>query len=129
VVARVVGLETVAELAGEDGDRAVSVSATLRAVLDDGRRVTLLDDRGWTQSGAASGMEEQEATETARVVVGPDEPFEGHTQESMASDHWGALAARLGDDGVSVDADELSRLPHEVVLGPTLQARLRRRDT
>jgi hypothetical protein len=32
---------------------------------------------------------------TARTVVGPDEPFGGHTYRSMAAGHWVTLAATL----------------------------------
>jgi hypothetical protein len=112
----------------------MSVAARHEAVLDDGRRVILLDDRGWTSGLRGAGVEEdtdawrfateREISETARVVVGPDEPFGGRTQADMERDHWRALADKLGADGVVVDADELRKLPHDVVLGERLCARL-----
>jgi hypothetical protein len=131
---RVVRIETVADI-GEDAEpRTISVSARHEAVLDDGRRLSLLDGRGWAASlrGAGaddvadiwSGTSEREIAETARTVVGPDEPFGGHTQESMETSHWQTLAETLGAQGVVVDPGELRLLPHDVVLSERLRARL-----
>ena len=115
------------------GARSLSVSARLEAVLEDGRRVTLLDDRGWTESLGGAGqdgpdiwadMSVAEIEETARTVVGPDEPFGGHTQEHMERTHWDHLAGVLRAQGVPVDGERLRALPHEVVLGRRLLARL-----
>ena len=130
----VVRLVTIADVR-EDGDaRSISVSARHEAVLEDGSRLLLLDDRGWTESLRGSGANEiddlwavtseRDVVETARVVVGPDEPFGGRTQDDMEADHWNALAARLREHGVAVDAGELSQLPHDVVLSDRLRARL-----
>ncbi|MET9853887.1 hypothetical protein ABZY57_13160 [Streptomyces sp. NPDC006450] len=110
---------------GATSARQLSVSARLEAVLADGRSVVLLDDRGWSSSGPAdiralSSAEDIE--ETARTVVGPDEPFDGMTQEQMAAGHWGYLADVLGQQGVDVPAHELRRLPHDVVLSERLRA-------
>ncbi|MCX5408842.1 hypothetical protein OHA37_33940 [Streptomyces sp. NBC_00335] len=105
--------------------RQLSVSARLEAVLADGRSVVLLDDRGWSTSGP-SGMAELTSTEdieeTARSVVGPDEPFDGMTREEMAAGHWGYLAGILRQHGVDVPAHDLERLPHDVVLSERLRA-------
>ena len=107
--------------------RRVSLSARHEAVLADGRRVLLLDDRGWSESGppniwALTSVED--VARTARVVVGPDEPFGGHSHEDMASGHWAQLAATLRQQGIDADARELRRLPHDVVLSPRLLARV-----
>jgi len=88
-------LVTFVDLADGVGDtRQTAFSAQHEAVLLDGRRVLLLDDRGWTwssliavQAGASdhdSTREEQpdiwattsveDIEQTARMVVGPDEP-------------------------------------------------------
>ncbi|MFI5763449.1 hypothetical protein ACIA8F_21230 [Streptomyces sp. NPDC051563] len=56
------------------------------------------------------------------MVVGPDEPFDGMTQEQMAAGHWGHLAGVLGERGADVSAQELARLPHDVVLSDRLRA-------
>lgn len=110
---------------GATSARQLSVSARLEAVLADGRSVVLLDDRGWSSSGPTDilGLNQaQDIEETARTVVGPDEPFDGMTHEQMAAGHWGYLAGVLGQYGVDVPAHELERLPHDVVLSERLRA-------
>ncbi|BCJ33722.1 hypothetical protein Athai_12250 [Actinocatenispora thailandica] len=125
----VVRLRTVVDVdAAGSSHRNLSATARHEAVLDDGRRVLLLDDRGWGASGppgiwAATSVADIE--DTARMVVGPDEPSAGHTATDMAADHWAHLAALLHRSGVTVDADRLARLPHDVVLSDRLRARLR----
>lgn len=109
--------------------RRMSVSARHEAVLGDGRHVLLLDDRGWGVSGppdiwAVTSVED--VVDTARVVVGPDEPFGGRSHEDMQADHWASLAGVLRRQGVPADAVELRRLPHDVVLSERLLARLGR---
>lgn len=135
-MARVVRLVTVADV-NEDADtRRISVSVRHEAVLDDGRRLLLLDDRGWSETLGGAGANEvadiwaltseQDIAETARVVVGPDEPFDRRSQDDMDTDHWNALAKDLRARGVVVDAGELKQLPHDVVLSEPLIARLSR---
>jgi hypothetical protein len=100
--------------------------------------VALLDDRGWTTSlgefavgddpeAATSGQGQpagsavwsvEAVQETARVVVGPDEPPAGRSLEDMESDHWAHLGGVLSQHGVVVDA--VRRLPHDVVLSRLL---------
>ena len=126
--------------------RQMSVSALHEAVLEDGRRVLLLDDRGWTSSAlrafwpaeggdGESGQDQldtwavtsvEDIEETARVVVGPDEPPEGYSQEEAEAAHWAYLADVLRQHGLVVDALELKRLPHDVVLSERLLARIGR---
>jgi hypothetical protein len=144
-------LVTFVDLADGVGDtRQTSFSARHEAVLFDGRRVLLLDDRGWTwsplitvQAGDASDRDstrEQQpdiwATtsvadieQTARMVVGPDEPFEGSSQEDAEQGHWAYLSDVLRQHGVVVDALDLRRLPHDVVLSERLLARVGRSAT
>ena len=96
----------------------------------------LLHDRGWRETLGGAGANEvadiwsltseEDIAETARMVVGPDEPFDGRSQDDMDSDHWNALAKNLRALGVDVDADELKQLPHDVVLSEPLLARLSR---
>jgi hypothetical protein len=124
--------------------RQMSVSARHEAVLADGRRLLLLADRGWSSSkviamreeggvlGGGSWQEDgpdiwamtsvEEIENTARVVVGPDEPFDERSQEDMEADHWAYLTGVLRQQGVIVDAAELKRLPHDVVLSQRLLA-------
>ena len=88
----------------------------------------LLDDRGWSISGPAEIWETttpDEIADTARVVVGPDEPFAGYSQEDMEASHWNALATVLRRQGINVEGPALRELPHDVVLGKQLLARLR----
>ena len=144
----VVRLLTFVQIADEDDDgpdaRRMSVSARHEAVLADGRRVVLLDDRGWSgqlgvfwfdePSRRKRGLVEptgiwayetvQEMERTARDVVGPDEPFESHTQADMEASHWESLARVLQREGVEVDAAELRGLPHDVELSDRVLARL-----
>jgi hypothetical protein len=107
--------------------RRISVSARHEAVLADGRRVLLLDDRGWSESGppdvwAMTSVED--IVDTARVVVGPDEPFGEHSYEDMEADHWDQLAGVLRQQGIPTNGTELRRLRHDVVLSERLRARI-----
>jgi len=104
----------------------MSVSARHEAVLVNGRRVLLLDDRGWSASGPPniwSVTSVEEIVDTARMVVGPDEPFGGRSHDDMAADHWAQLTEVLRQQGLVGDALELKRLPHDVVLSERLLAR------
>lgn len=124
----VLRLETFVDLDGDRFDpREMSVSARLDAVLADGRRMVLLDDRGWGGSGppdvwATTSVEE--FVFTARMVVGPDEPPPGRTHEEEAALHWAHLAGTLRQQGVGVEGPALAQLPHDVVLSDRLVARL-----
>ncbi|KUJ68243.1 hypothetical protein ACZ90_20160 [Streptomyces albus subsp. albus] len=105
--------------------RQISVSARLEAVLADGHSLVLLDDRGWSVSGPVdirARISAEDVERDIRMVVGPDEPFGGRTHEQMAADHWSSLASILRRQGVDVDAQELERLPHDVVLSERLRA-------
>jgi hypothetical protein len=131
---RVVRLVTLADVRDDVDVAGISVSARHGAVLEDGRRFLLLDDRGWTEELRGAGTNgiddlwaltlERDIVETARVVVGPDEPYGGRSQDDMETDHWNALAENLRAHGVVVDAGELRQLPHDVVLSDRLRARL-----
>src|SRR6266700_3164996 len=97
-MARLVRLVTLVDVGDEADFRRLSVSARHEALLDDGRRVLLLDDRGWIQTLGGSGADEvadiwavtseADVVATARVVVGPDEPFGERSQADMEIDHW-----------------------------------------
>ena len=143
-MAAVTRLVTLVDVNDEVADtRQMSVSARHEAALADGRRVLLLDDRGWTSSLRAFWPPEgadgesrrdqldtwavtsvEDIEETARVVVGPDEPAEGRSQADAEADHWAHLADVLRQQGVVVDALELKQLPHDVVLSERLLARI-----
>ena len=124
----VVRLVTFVDVNDEIADpRRISVSARQEAELDDGRRVLLLDDRGWSESGppdiwATTSVEDIEFT--AQTVVGPDEPFGDRTHPEMVADHWSSLAGTLEQQGVLAETSQLERLPHQVVLSERLLGRL-----
>src|SRR3954452_6036725 len=122
----------------------MSVTARHDAVLDDGRHIVLLDDRGWS---ASPGVYSTDGTppphdwgeappsvwtfetvaslqDTARVVVGPDEPADGRTHAEMEASPWDALASALHQDGVEVRAAELRDLTHHIELSERLLARV-----
>ncbi len=129
----VVRLETTADVQNGADPRDLSVSARTEAVLADGRRLLLLDGRGWTESLRGPEADEldvwaltteRDIAATARVVVGPDEPYGGRTQAEMTRSHWEFLAEQLGAQGVAGTGSELMLLPHDVVLGDHLRARL-----
>lgn len=62
----------------------------------------------------------EDIVDTARVVVGPDEPFGGRSHEDMEADHWAHLTEVLRQQGIVADALGLKRLPHDVVLSERL---------
>jgi hypothetical protein len=147
-VAAVVRLVTVVDLddANDPGPdaRSYSVSARLDAQLDDGRRVVLLDDRGWSATSRIAWDHEpseeerrqarnlkawerqtvEEMERTARFVVGPDEPLPGWTHAEEAAAHWAELARRLQQQGIEIDGAELGALPHDVELSDRVLARI-----
>lgn len=110
----------------------MAVSACLEAELSDDRRVVLLDDRGW--GGTTNRLPEtisdiwmhhslDDLRETARVVVGPDEPPDGRSHEDEEETHLAMLAQIAQRQRVAVDAAELEQLPHDVVPSARLLAR------
>ena len=129
--------------------RSFSVSARLEAVLANGRRIVLLDDRGWGEQLKVAWNHEpseeerrtadewlsrgtwayetvEEMKRTARFEVGPDEPFGGRTQAEEEAAHWDALARVLQQQGVAVEGAELKALPHDVELSDRVLARVGR---
>jgi hypothetical protein len=147
-MAAVARLLTLVDIADQDDDgpdaRRMSVSARHEAVLADGRRVVLLEDRGWSEelrvllddepSKQAREVVEpssvwayetvEEMERTARNVVGPDEPFGGRRRADMDASHWDSLARVLRRQGVEVQAAELRELPHDVELSGRVLARI-----
>jgi MFS family permease len=137
-------LVTIADVTDDgSGSSRLSVSVRHEAELTDGRRVLLLDGRGWTSqmSYYVSSSKElpqsfealdawasssiQAIEQTSRMVVGPDEAFEECTQEEMDADHWANLVEILRREGVAVAPQELQQLPHDVVLSERIRGRLR----
>lgn len=60
----------------------------------------------------------------ARMAVGPDEPYDSHSQADMEAGHWAYISGILRQHGVCVDAEELSRLPIDVELSERLRTRV-----
>jgi len=105
----------------------MSLAALHQAVLDDGRRVTLLDDRGWGVHGPPDSWRRtsiKDIQAVARTVVGPDEPYGSRSHADMEADRWAHLAGILRQHGVPIDAEELRRSPHDVELSQRLLTRI-----
>ncbi len=88
----------------------MSLSARQEAVLGDGRRL-LLVERGWSswlQGTVPNGADiwtyttVKEIEDSARVVVGPDEPVEGRSQADAQNDHWAWMVDVLRRQGANV---------------------------
>ncbi len=65
-----------------EADLQLNITALLELEHTGGRRVTLLDDRGWASSGPSniwSFTSPEDMVQTACGVVGPDEPPEGRS--------------------------------------------------
>lgn len=129
-MAQVIRLDIFVDTAdAEDQPRQMSVSARLEAALADGRRVVLLDDRGWggRRNDGGDPWEYQTVEDVKRVardVVGPDEPYEGHSQADMEVAHWSALAETLRREGVEVSGADLAAVPHEVQVSHRVMTRI-----
>jgi hypothetical protein len=118
---RVVGLGAICDLrpqrSGEARSQSFSVSEF--ATLEDGRRVILHEDRGFTigwRSSGESGSGDIRSHETLESmtrdvlnVVLPDD-------DECAEDHpWSWLADLARARGLSVTAEDLRGLPYEVI--------------
>lgn len=92
------------------------------AVLADGRRIQLHDDRGFTVSAGADGwrfLTLQSLEADVRNTVLPDDA------EETGDDHpWAWLAALLREQGVDTSAEQLRTLPYGVEFSPRLRAQV-----
>lgn len=98
----------------------VSIAVRHELELADGRRVPLLNDRGWASTRTWAELTLEYIQRNARKVVGPDEPPPGRSREYMATSHWAYLQRIAEQQGVFIDASELRQLPHDVVLSDRL---------
>jgi hypothetical protein len=118
---RVVGLGAICDLRPQrfDEARSQSFSVSEFATLEDGRRVVLHEDRGFTigwrssgesRSGDIRGHETLESmTRNVLNVVLPDD-------DDCAEDHpWSWLAELARARGLNVTAEDLRGLPYEVI--------------
>lgn len=102
----------------------VEVSVRYEAELDNGKFALLLSDRGWGSTERWSDAKAQEIEETARVVVGPDEPYGEESVEDAALGHWTYIQEILARQGIGIGVSELRKLRHDVVLSERLRDRL-----
>ena len=110
-------LVTSAELGNDPAwDSQVDVQVRHELELADGRRVLLLNDQGYGSTCAWNKTTLAEVDFQVRTVVGPDEPFDDLTAGYMEATHWESLAAVAQQQGVPVEAVELQRLRHDVVI-------------
>ena len=124
---RVVGLGAICDLDLRTPDKARSQSFSVSefVTLEDGRRVILHEDRGFTTALRSTGTSDpgdlrehttlEHLTRDVLNVVLPDdnEPKEGHPYS------WLADLARAR--GLSVTADDLRGLPYEVTFTDTVR--------
>lgn len=111
---------SIVEIDGVEAGRNAGLSVLHQAQLDDGRLLVVLDDRGWSTNQKCSMATASEIRETARMVVGPDEPLHGRSQADAVRGYWLFIQDILARQDVAVPLDELQRLPHDVVFGPKL---------
>lgn len=107
-------------------DRQVSYSVRHEAVLVDGRHVPVLLDRGWSESGPSdiwARTSVAHIVDIARMVVGPDEPFDGRSYSDMEAEYWAMVTEVLRQQGIVEDVRDVRRLQHDVVLSNRLLAR------
>jgi CBS domain-containing protein len=121
---RVVGIGAICDLARQlvPDARSQSFSVSEFVTLEDGRRVILHDDRGFTIGLGRAGepYEDLRAHQTrdsiirnVLLVVLPDEK----DAEAAGEDHpWSWLAELARARGLNVTAEDLRGLPYEVVL-------------
>jgi hypothetical protein len=112
---RVVALGAVCDIRPPfDDPRRQSFSVGEFALLDDGRRVTLHDERGFTLGAPSGGVGDYETaqsiTRDVLNVVLPDDDDSGDEHP------WSWLARLARARGLDVTADDLRVLPYEVVL-------------
>jgi hypothetical protein len=120
---RVVGLGAICDLRPQrfDDGRSQSFSVSEFVTLEDGRRVILHDDRGFTigVGRASERLDDLRAHETrdsitrnVLLVVLPDDD-----ETAEGEDHpWSWLAELARARGLNVSAEDLRGLPYEVVL-------------
>jgi hypothetical protein len=118
---RVVGLGAICDLRPRrpDAARSQSFSVSEFVTLEDGRRVTLHEARGFT-IGWGSGeswehMPTENMTRSVLTVVLPDEDEGGEEHP------WSWLADLARARGLNVTAEDLRCLPYEVVFTDTVR--------
>lgn len=121
-ISRLVSVAEVNET--HDPSAGLSVSVSLSAELEDGRTILVLDDRGWNSSQPWADATSAAIQQTARDVVGPDEPYGDQTMEGAIADYWEYLRKILAAQGVETNSGVLRTVPHDVVLSESVLTRL-----
>ncbi len=111
---RVVRLGAWSELAHRD-QRGMAINVHEFAVLADGRRLVLHEERGFSTS--ATQLTTEHAERSVLTTVLPDDA------EVTGEQHpWGWLASLIRDHGVAVTPDQLKAVPYVLEFGPRLSA-------
>ena len=112
---RIVALGALCDLgpaSGDEGSQSFSVGEF--ALLDDGRRVMLHSDRGFTlgapEGKVKDGLTAESLTQDVLNVVLPDD------DDSMDDHPWSWLAELARARGLDVPEEHLRELPYDVVL-------------
>ncbi|MGO3760410.1 MAG: hypothetical protein ACTJF3_04395 [Glutamicibacter arilaitensis] len=105
----------------EPNSEQVSVYVLLKAQLENGQCILVLDDRGWSTSENWSRAEPAAIRETTLTVVGPGEPAPGASRAQAFRDYWKCIRSLLAAQGIHLSIEELMALEHEVRFGPRLQ--------
>ena len=111
---RVVGLGAICELRPQRSDEARSQSFSVSefVTLEDGRRVILHQDRGFTIGWRSSGRGHETLESMTRNVLSVVLPDDDESGE----DHpWSWLADLARARGLNVTAEDLRGLPYEVI--------------
>ena len=123
-MAAVARFVSTAELAEGSNSQGVSTSVLLEAELDNGQSIVVLDDRGWSSNQPWDQAQPEQIRETARTVVGPDEPRDEQTMGEAIAAYWDYLRKIVAEQGITISSAELQALPHEVVLSERVLERL-----
>jgi hypothetical protein len=116
----VVGLGARAGLADKD-QGGMNIDVHEFAVVDDGRRLVLHQDRGFSTS--ATHLTAGHAKQSVLTTVLPDDA------EITGEDHlWEWLASLIRSQGVAVTPEQLKAVPYVVEFGPRLSALLESQD-
>lgn len=79
----------------EPNSEQVSMYVLLKAQLENGQCILVLDDRGWSTSENWSRAEPSAIRETTLTVVGPDEPAPGASRAQALRDYWKCIRSFL----------------------------------
>ena len=112
----VVGLSAWSELSRR-GERGMDIDVREFAVLNDGRRLTLHHDRGFSTS--AAHLTADHAERSVLTAVLPDD-----TEVTGEAHPWERLASLIRDQGVTVTPEQLRHMPYLLEFGPRLSALL-----